>query len=162
MKIRLLVPEDWIAVKRIYLEGIATGNATFETQAPEWKDWDAGHLPVLRYVILKDEEVAGWVALSPVSSRCVYEGVAEVSVYIDNRFCGQKLGYHLLAHLIAESEKQNIWTIQAGIFPENTASIKLHEKLGFRTIGYRERVGKQNGIWRNVNLLERRSNITGI
>jgi len=88
--------------------------------------------------------------------------VAEVSVYVDNRFRGQNLGHSLLAHLIAESEKQNIWTIQAGIFPENTASIKLHEKLGFRTIGYRERVGKQNGIWRNVNLLERRSNIAGI
>lgn len=162
MKIRPLVPEDWIAVERIYLEGIATGNATFQTQAPEWEDWDAGHLAVLRYVILNDEEVAGWVALSPVSSRCVYEGVAEVSVYIDDRFRGQKLGYDILAHLISESEKLNIWTIQAGIFQENTASIKLHEKLGFRTIGYRERVGKQNGIWRNVNLLERRSTVAGI
>lgn len=160
--IRKLEAADWADVRRIYLEGIATGNATFQTEAPGWENWDSAHLSNLRYVIEESGEIAGWIALTPVSSRCVYEGVAEVSIYVSERFRGLNLGFQLLTHLISESEKQNIWTIQAGIFPENTPSIKLHEKAGFRTIGYREKVGKQNGVWRNVNLMERRSNIAGI
>ncbi|MES3018726.1 MAG: N-acetyltransferase family protein [Bacteroidota bacterium] len=160
--IRTLEAEDWEEVRRIYLEGIATGNATFQTSAPEWGEWDSAHLANLRYVITQGGDIAGWVALSPVSSRCVYGGVAEVSIYISERFRGLNMGFQLLSHLITESEKQNIWTIQAGIFPENTSSIKLHEKAGFRTIGYREKVGKQHGVWRDVNLMERRSNVAGV
>ncbi|WP_345951237.1 N-acetyltransferase family protein [Mucilaginibacter sp. PAMB04274] len=150
-------------MRRIYLEGIATGQATFQTDAPQWEDWDKSHLSDLRYVALTDDgNMAGWVALSPVSSRCVYAGVAEVSVYVSEEFRGKKVGQALLQHLITESEKANLWTLQAGIFPENEASVKLHEKLGFRIIGYRERVAKQYGVWRNVYLLERRSNAVGI
>ena len=155
-------PVHWTEVKEIYLEGIATGQATFQADAPSWDDWDRAHLAELRYVAAVDNEIAGWVALSPVSSRCVYAGVAEVSIYIAERFRGQKIGIQLLQHVIAESEKANIWTLQAGIFPENVASLRLHEKAGFRVIGYREKVGKINGVWRNVNLLERRSKTTGI
>lgn len=155
-------PEHWPEVKQIYLEGIATGQATFQTDAPSWDEWDHAHLAELRYVAVISNVIAGWVALSPVSSRCVYAGVAEVSIYIADRFRGQKIGIQLLRHLIAESEKANIWTLQAGIFPENAASLRLHEKAGFRIMGYREKVGKMNGIWRNVNLLERRSKTTGI
>lgn len=127
-----------------------------------WEDWDKSHL-ALRYIALSDQkEIAGWAALSPVSSRCVYAGVAEVSVYISEHFRGQKVGFALLEHLIAESEEANIWTLQAGIFPENQASVKLHEKLGFRVIGHREKVAKQNGVWKDVYLLERRSSTVGI
>ncbi|RYE04861.1 MAG: N-acetyltransferase family protein [Rickettsiaceae bacterium] len=162
ISIRTLQPADWPEVKQIYLEGIATGQATFQTEAPSWEDWDKSHLP-LRYVALfGGNEIAGWAALSPVSSRCVYAGVAEVSVYIGEHFREQRLGFALLEHMIAESEKANIWTLQSGIFPENVASVKLHEKLGFRVIGHREKVAKQNGVWRDVYLLERRSNIVGI
>lgn len=162
MDIQTMRPEHWPEVKQIYLEGIATGQATFQTDAPSWDEWDHAHLAELRYVAVISNEIAGWVALSPVSSRCVYAGVAEVSIYIADRFRGQKIGIQLLQHLIAESEKANIWTLQAGIFPENAASLRLHEKAGFRIMGYREKVGKMNGIWRNVNLLERRSKTTGI
>ncbi|QJD98579.1 N-acetyltransferase (plasmid) [Mucilaginibacter robiniae] len=162
-KIEILQPAHWPDVRRIYLEGIATGQATFQTDAPQWEDWDKSHLSDLRYVALTDDgNMAGWVALSPVSSRCVYAGVAEVSVYVSEEFRGKKVGQALLQHLITESEKANLWTLQAGIFPENEASVKLHEKLGFRIIGYRERVAKQYGVWRNVYLLERRSNAVGI
>lgn len=160
--IRALDYPDWPEVKRIYLEGIATGQATFQTEAPDWEEWDQAHLPKLRFVLMKDEAIAAWAALSPVSSRCVYEGVAEISIYVSAQHRRQNLGYQLMAHLITESEKQNIWTIQAGIFPENMPSIKLHEKLGFRIIGYREKVGRHYGIWRNVTLLERRSRLIGI
>jgi L-amino acid N-acyltransferase YncA len=163
MTIGIMKSEHWPEVKRIYLEGIATGQATFQTDAPSRENWDSSHLPDLRFVAVAETgEIMGWVALSPVSSRCVYQGVAEVSVYVSERFRGQKVGYTLLKYLIAESESRNFWTLQAGIFPENEASIRLHEKLGFRIIGHRERVAKQNGVWRNVYLLERRSNIVGI
>jgi len=161
MNISVLEPKHWNTVKDIYLEGIITGQATFQTDAPAWEDWDKGHLSTLRFVALHADQVAGWIALTPVSGRCVYAGVAEVSVYVAEKFRGQKVGYSLLQHLINESEQQGIWTLQAGIFPENTASLSLHQKLGFRIIGYREKVGKQHGIWRNVNLLERRSKIAG-
>ena len=152
-----LVPDYWHDVRKIYLQGIATGQATFETAAPELEQWDKGHLQSLRYIAKIENQVCGWAALSPVSGRCVYGGVAEVSVYVHEDFRGQRVGHQLLEHLIIESEKQGLWTLQAGIFPENVGSIRLHEKLGFRFIGYREKVGKMNGVWRNVNLYERRS-----
>jgi L-amino acid N-acyltransferase YncA len=113
-------------------------------------------------VALEENKVLGWVALSPVSSRCVYAGVAEVSIYIGQHYRGKRVGLRLLEKVIAESEANNIWTLQAGIFPENVASLKLHEKVGFRRLGYREKVGRMHGIWRNVNLLERRSQVAGI
>ncbi len=163
ISIEKLQPAHWPDVRHIYLEGIATGQATFQTDAPLWEDWDKSHLLHLRYVaITGNGHVAGWTALSAVSSRCVYAGVAEVSIYVDEAFRGQKVGQTLLEYLITESEEADLWTLQASIFPENEASVKLHEKLGFRIIGYRERVAKQYGIWRNVYLLERRSKMIGI
>jgi phosphinothricin acetyltransferase len=149
------------AVRQIYLDGIATGQATFETKAPSWEDWDKGHLQHSRIIAEKDGVVMGWAALSPVSGRCVYGGVAEVSVYIANDYRGQGVGSRLLNELIKTSEANNIWTLQAGIFPENKASLALHEKNGFRTIGYRERIGKMGDTWRDTVLLERRSKVTG-
>ncbi|MET1056616.1 MAG: N-acetyltransferase family protein [Pedobacter sp.] len=157
-----LKPAHWPEIRRIYLEGIATGQATLQTTAPSWDEWDKAHLANLRYVAIIKNEVAGWVALSPVSSRCVYAGVAEVSIYISGTFRGMGIGSQLLKHVISESEKSNIWTLQSGIFPENTASMRLHENEGFRLIGYREKVGKMLDKWRDVNLLERRSKIAGI
>jgi L-amino acid N-acyltransferase YncA len=159
--IELMLPAHWAEVKRIYEEGIATGQATFQTEAPDWDQWHSSHLPDLRFVLLEGGQVAGWAALTPVSGRCVYAGVAEISVYIGEKFRGRMYGDQLLDHLIRESEMQNIWTIQAGIFPENIASIKLHLKHGFRVIGLREKLGKQHGEWRDVNILERRSSVAG-
>jgi L-amino acid N-acyltransferase YncA len=157
-----MLPEDWPAVRAIYLEGIATGNATFEQTPPEWEKWDAGHLPGARIVARSDEgDVLGWAALSAVSSRCVYAGVAEVSIYVAGRFRGRGVGGRLMARLIAESEAEGIWTLQAGIFPENRASIALHERVGFRIVGRRERLGQMNGRWRDVVLMERRSAVAG-
>ncbi|RNI24095.1 GNAT family N-acetyltransferase [Rufibacter latericius] len=161
MPIAPLLPSHWVDVKRIYLEGIATGQATFQTEAPSWEDWDKGHLNSCRFVALEGEEVCGWVALSPVSSRCVYAGVAEVSVYVGQGFRGKGIGEKLLKHLITEAENNGIWTIQAGIFPENVASVKLHEKNGFRIVGLRERLAKHHGVWRSVYFLERRSLVAG-
>ena len=154
-------PEDWPTVRAIYLEGIATGNATFEQTAPEWDKWDAGHLRAARIVARSEGDVVGWAALSAVSGRCVYAGVAEVSIYIAERARGCGVGGKLMARLILESEAAGIWTLQAGIFPENTASIALHQRAGFRTVGERERIGQMNGRWRNVVLMERRSAVAG-
>jgi len=162
MVIEPLTPEDWDAVRSIYQEGIATGNATFAESAPEWDQWDAGHLKTCRVVARSGGQVVGWAALSPVSSRCVYAGVAEVSVYVAERARGQGVGAALLARLIRDSEDEGIWTLQAGIFPENTASIKLHERAGFRMVGTRERLGSMNGRWRDVVLMKRRSSIVGV
>ncbi len=148
---------DWPSVRSIYEEGIATGNATFEAAAPDWPEWDARHLPHSRLVARADGAVLGWAALSPVSSRCVYGGVAEVSIYVAARARGQGVGRALLAALIAESEHQGIWTLQAGIFPENLPSIALHRRAGFRVVGVRERIGCLRGTWRDTVLLERRS-----
>jgi L-amino acid N-acyltransferase YncA len=154
--------EDWPAVRAIYLEGIATGNATFETGAPEWDQWDAGHLPHSRLVARDGAEVSGWAALSAVSARRVYAGVAEVSIYVAACARGRGVGRRLMEALIASSERQGVWTLQAGIFPENTASIELHLRAGFRPIGKRERPGCLNGRWRDVMLLERRSLRVGV
>ncbi|MDT7540615.1 MAG: hypothetical protein QOE33_519 [Acidobacteriota bacterium] len=153
--------EDLERVRAIYLEGIATGDATFETDAPEFDAWDAAHLRACRLVARMGGEVAGWAALSPVSSRCVYGGVAEVSVYVGEKFRGRGVGRALLSTLVEESERAGLWTLQAGVLAENAASIKLHERCGFRVVGERERLGKLKGVWRDVVLLERRSAIVG-
>ncbi len=150
------------SVKDIYLQGIATGQATFQTEAPTWEDWNKGHLQHSRYIASENNTVLGWAALTPVSGRCVYAGVAEVSIYIQANNRGKGIGRLLMQELIKSSEKNGIWTLQAGIFPENTASLNLHEKNGFRIIGKREKIGKMNNTWRDTILLERRSSIAGI
>ena len=157
MAIRQLEPADWPDVARIYEEGILTGNATFETTVPSWEAWDAGHLAEHRLVVTLDGDVVGWAALSPVSDRCCYSGVAEHSIYIAERARGLGFGRQLLAALIASSEDGGFWTLQSGVFPENEASIALHTALGFRVVGVRERLGRLHGVWRDVVLLERRS-----
>jgi L-amino acid N-acyltransferase YncA len=154
---------DWEQVRRIYLEGIATGHATFEAAAPAWEQWNAGHLPHSRLVARSAERVKGWAALSPVSSRCVYNGVAEVSVYVGTSERGEGVGRALLEALIESSERNGIWTLQAGIFPENGGSVALHKRCGFREVGRRERIGKMQGKgWRDTLLLERRSKLVGM
>ncbi|WP_112182441.1 MULTISPECIES: GNAT family N-acetyltransferase [Paraliobacillus] len=153
--------EHWERVKQIYEDGIATGNATFETKAPTWEAWDKGHLATCRLVALVNNEAVGWVALSPVSSRCVYQGVAEVSIYIKNGYTGKKIGSKLMDALIEESEKTGFWTLEAGVFTENSASLKLHQKAGFRIVGTKERISKMDGKWRDVVILERRSKVIG-
>lgn len=155
-------PGHWLDVQRIYEEGIQTGNATFEQSAPGWEVWDKGHLPHPRLVATDNDLVLGWAALTPVSGRCVYAGVAEVSVYVSTSARGRGIGKLLLQKLVQDSELHNLWTLQAGIFPENMASIKLHEACGFRVVGRRERIGQLNGVWRDTLLLERRSTTTGI
>ena len=157
-----MIPDDWEAVRGIYEEGIAAGNATFETCAPSWEQWDAGHLAEGRLVARSNEGVLGWAALSRVSGRCVYAGVAEVSLYVGQSHRGQGVGGALLRALIEASEAQGIWTLQAGIFPENAASLALHRRHGFREIGRRERIGRMGGVWRDVVWLERRSAIVGV
>ena len=152
-----MTPADWPVVRAIYLEGIATGNATFEKSAPDWAAWDAAHLPHSRLIGRIGDEIAGWAALAPVSGRCVYGGVAEVSVYVAERMRGRKIGRQLLAALVEESERQGLWTLQAGIFPENIASVEAHKRCGFRVVGVREKLGRMDGIWRDVMLMERRS-----
>ncbi len=162
MIITHLQPVHWPAVRKIYEEGILTGNATFQTTAPEWADWDRSHAPSPRLVALDNERVLGWAAITPVSGRCVYAGVGEVSVYVSREETGKGIGKQLLAALVTASEKENFWTLQAGIFPENAASIAIHEANGFRLIGRREKIGKMNGRWRDTLLMERRSKETGI
>lgn len=144
-------------MRRIYAEGIATGNATFEPAAPSWAEWDTSKLAVPRLAAELDHAVVGWAALSPTSKRHVYRGVAEVSIYVAAAARGQGVGRALLAALVEESEEAGIWTLQAGIFPENTASIHLHKQCGFRIVGRRERIGQMQGVWRDVLLMERRS-----
>ncbi len=155
--VEILTAGDWPAVRAIYEEGIATGNATFETEAPSWESWDAAHLAEHRLVARLDDEVVGWAALSPVSERCVYAGVAEVSVYVAWHARGQGVGRALLDELVRSSEAAGIWTLQAGVFPENEASLALHRARGFRIVGVRTAIGKHHGVWRDVVLLERRS-----
>jgi phosphinothricin acetyltransferase len=153
--------DDWAEVARIYLEGIESGHATFETDVPSWERWDAAHLPFARLVAIAGEVIIGWAALSRVSAREVYSGVAEISVYVADKSRGQGLGGLLLEALIKESESNGIWTLQASIFPENATSIRLHQRCGFREVGRRERIAKLRGVWRDTVLLERRSRIVG-
>jgi L-amino acid N-acyltransferase YncA len=160
MRIEALQPEHWPSVAAIYAEGLATGDATFETQVPEWEAWDAGHLPAHRLVALDGAEVLGWAAVSSVSERCVYAGVVELSLYVGAAARGRGVGRALLDALVASTEAAGIWTIQSGVFPENTASLALHAACGFRVVGARERLGRSgDGRWRDVVLLERRSRL---
>lgn len=163
MLIKPLLETHWPAVRAIYEAGIATGNATFETQAPTWEAWDHGHLAYSRLVATSDDgTVLGWAALSPVSGRCVYGGVAEISIYIAPEARAQGVGRQLLQALIADSEANGIWTLQAGTFEENKASIGLHTQAGFRVVGFRERIGQHHGVWRNTVQMERRSPVVGV
>jgi len=157
-----MLPGDWEDVRTIYAEGLATRQATFETEAPSWEAWDARHLPCARLVARKDETIVGWAALSPVSSRKAYAGVAEVSVYVAQSQRGTGFGRLLLEALIIDSEEHGIWSLQAAMFSENTGSVALHRRCGFREVGRRERIGKLNGVWRDTILLERRSQRIGI
>jgi L-amino acid N-acyltransferase YncA len=161
VKFRPMTQEDWEQVAEIFSQGIETGNATFETQIPSWDKWDLTHVPSCRIVATIENVVVGWVAMIPVSARKVYAGVGEVSIYISNKYKGLKIGTRLLKKLIEESETEGFWTLQAGIFPENTASIQLHKNHGFRIIGYREKIGIMGSIWRDTILLERRSKKIG-
>src|SRR5262249_13450386 len=147
--------DDWAAVRAIYLDGIRSGLASFETEAPSWEDWDAAH--TIRVVSELDERVTGWAALGPISKRRCYRGVGESSVYVDRDHHGRGIGVALMEELIARSETAGIWTIQTSIFPENEASVKLHRRVGFRVVGVRERIAKRDGLWRDTVLMERRS-----
>ena len=160
--IKKMTPNDWPAVAAIYAEGIRTGNATFQTDVPSWEDWDKAHITNSRLVAIKKDAVTGWAAITLVSGRCVYAGVAEVSVYVGEAFRGQGIGLSLLEQLVIESEANRFWTLQAGIFPENIGSIRIHEKCGFKVLGRRKRIGQMGGIWRDTILLERRSEVVGI
>jgi len=162
ISIEQMVERDWPAVRAIYEEGINTGNATFEKSPPEWTSWDAGHLRICRLVARSGDDVLGWAALSPVSSRCVYAGVAEVSVYVAGQAQRRGIGTKLLTSLVEASEREGIWTLQAGIFPENIPSVELHKRHGFRIVGTRERLGSMDGRWRDVLLMERRSHVAGV
>jgi len=161
INIRSITEIDYPDIKRIYEEGIETGKATFETTAPEWDEWNSSKLPECRLCAVSGNEIAGWAALSPTSKRFAYRGVVEVSIYISNKFHGKGIGKMLLNTLIKESEQYGYWTLYASIFPENTASIKLHLSCGFREIGYMEKSGCMHGVWRDTVLFERRSKITG-
>lgn len=155
-------PANWAEVCEIYLQGIAGGQATFETELPSWESWDANHLDCARLVARADGKIIGWAALSPASSRRAYAGVAETSVYVAPDRRGTGLGRQLLAALISESELNGIWSLQAVMFPENQASVALHRACGFREVGRRERISKLNGKWRDTILLERRSRQVGV
>jgi L-amino acid N-acyltransferase YncA len=162
LRIDPLQPRDWPAVVAIYAQGIATGNATFETAPPTWERWDQGHLPGHRLVARAgDGQVVAWAALAPVSDRCAYAGVAENSIYVAEVARGRGVGRRLLTALLEGAEQAGIWTVQTGIFPENTASLALHQRCGFRVVGVRERLGQLHGRWRDVVFVERRSPVVG-
>jgi L-amino acid N-acyltransferase YncA len=159
--VEALRAEHWPGVARIYAGGITTGNATFETEVPTWERFDSSHLPEHRFVAVREGEVLGWVAVGRVSDRCVYGGVVENSVYVAEGARGQGIGLLLLERLVASTEAAGIWTIETGIFPENEASLRLHERVGFEVVGRRKRLGKLHGVWRDVLMLERRSDVVG-
>lgn len=156
-RFKYIQKEDYSKVQSIYAEGLTTGNATFQTTIPEWEDWDASHHLHSRLGIEMEGKLIAWAALSPVSKRKVYEGVAEVSIYVGENYQGQQLGSILLKELIVESEKNGIWTLVASIFPENFSSIRIHEKNGFKILGRREKIAQLHGVWRDTVLMERRS-----
>jgi phosphinothricin acetyltransferase len=156
VEIRPMTAEDWPVVEAIYAEGIATRNATFETATPSWEEFDAGRLRAHRFVAVDDECLVGWAALSPTSSRACYAGVTEHSVYVTEGARGRGIGSALMAALLASADAGGIWTVQTSIFPENAASVALHERLGFRVVGRRERIAQLDGIWRDTILLELR------
>lgn len=158
---RPMTNEDWIPVAEIYRQGIETRNATFETEIPAWDEWDSSHLKSCRIIASTGDSIVAWAALIPVSKRKVYAGVAEISIYVSDEYKRQGIGSRLLGRLITESEKEGFWTLQAVIFPENITSLKIHQDLGFRKVGFREKIGKIDGIWRDTILLERRSKMTG-
>ena len=162
MKIRTFKKSDFSSVKSIYQQGIDTGNATFQNKAKGWNEWNASFLTTCRIVAELNEEVVGWAALSATSNRTVYNGVAEVSIYIAKNYANYGIGNSLLSELVSKSENEGIWTLQAGIFPENESSIAIHSKNGFKTIGVREKLGKMNGAWRDILFMERRSKVVGI
>jgi L-amino acid N-acyltransferase YncA len=155
--IERMASSDWTDVCRIYMEGVATGHATFQTAAPTWDGWNGGHLENPRLIARQDGQVLGWAALSSISSRPVYRGVTEVSVYVSETARHRRVGQALMEALIAASEEAGIWTLQSSIFPENIASVALHERNGFRLVGRRERIGQHYGVWRDTVLMERRS-----
>lgn len=162
MKFSEINTTNYEAVSQIYKSGIATENATFETLVPSFEAWDKKYLPFARIALYEDKTMLGWAALSKVSERLVYRGVAEVSVYVSEKAQGKGIGTKLLLQLIKESELEGIWTLQCGIMRENKASIQLHKKCGFRIIGYREKIGQLNGVWRDNVSMERRSKVIGI
>jgi len=162
MNIESLTEKHWPEVKAIYLSGVATGNANFSFAEPEWTSWDKAHVKSCRLVAVENGAVLGWASLTAIHDQCVFAGVAEVSIYIAEKARGKGIGKKLLRTLIGESEQNNFWTLEARIFPENVASVKIHEENGFRIIGSRERIGKLNGVWRDTLLLERRSIKTGL
>jgi L-amino acid N-acyltransferase YncA len=154
--------KDWEFVREIYIQGIETGNATFDTEPPTWEEWDKGHLDFCRFVACYGEQIIGWAALSQSAHKEAYHGVAEVSIYVSTNASGKGVGSLLLKELIKASEAEGFWTLQALIFPENVASITLHTHNGFEIVGTRKKVGKLNGKWRDVVFLERRSTVVGI
>jgi len=160
--IREMTRQDSVSILEIYKMGLDTRNATFETNVPSWVDWDGKHLKHSRFVYVEDDSVLGWIALSPVSVRKVYAGIAEVSVYIDTDSRCKGIGSKLMEQVIISSEKNGIWTLSSSVFAENKATLRLHEKFGFRVIGIREKIAQLEGKWRNTVLLERRSKTVGI
>lgn len=161
--IRSMNEKDWPVISEIYRQGIETGKATFQIDVPAYDEWNAAHIQRCRFVAMAGGKVVGWAALSKVSSRCVYGGVAEVSIYIAEGYRRKGIGQQLLQYLIEESEKADFWMLQSGIMEDNAASVRLHEKCGFRIVGYREKIGKDvRGKWRNNVLMEKRSHVIGI
>ena len=162
LTLRMMKPADWDAVRRIYQEGLATGLASFETEAPTWKDWDSAHHLHSRLVACRGDQVVAWAALSPVSRRNCYAGVAEFSIYVARDQRGQKVGRTLLQALITSSEKHGIWTLYSSTFPENQASIRLQTSCGFKVVGRREKIAQHHGVWRDTIITERRSQVVGV
>lgn len=157
-----MVKEDWEQVRAIFIEGINTRNATFETEAPTWDEWDRNHISVCRLVVREGKKLIGWAALTPISKRAAHKGVAEVSIYLSSQSTGKGIGSRLLKELVDCSEKNGFWALQTSIFPENKTSISLHKRFGFVEVGVRERIGKLDGQWRDVVLMDRRSKFVGI
>lgn len=157
IQLREMRSEDWPEVRRIYEEGLATGIATLDTEVPDWREWDENHIDTCRIVAEADNILAGWAALRPASMRCVYRGVAEVSVYIGESFRRKGIGTDLFRELVSESEKNDLWTLQALILKQNKGSIKLHRRVGFRKVGVRRKISRLNGEWQDIVLMERRS-----